>query len=51
MPPAKRSGHARLKATLVLRDALCADLGLPLTAAMAQLRAAENEHGTAQALD
>lgn len=51
MPPAKRSGHARLKATLVLRDALCADLGLPLPAAMAQLRAAENEHGTAQALD
>lgn len=51
MATPKRSGHARLKAALVLRDALCAELGLPLPAAMAQLRAVEVEHGTAQALD
>ena len=51
MATPKRSGHARLKAALVLRDALCAELGLPLPAAMAQLRAVEGEHGCAQALD
>ncbi|MDZ4116696.1 MAG: hypothetical protein U1C54_11845 [Xanthomonadaceae bacterium] len=37
----KRSGHARLKAELVLRDALAAELGISLTAAMTQLRTAE----------
>jgi len=51
MAAPKRSGHARLKAALVLRDALCAELGLPLPAAMAQLCAVEREHGCAQALD
>ena len=38
----KRSGHARLKAALVLRDALAAELDLVLPAAMAQLRTVEN---------
>lgn len=51
MATPKRSGHARLKAALVLRDALCAELGLPLSAAMDQLRTVENEHGCPQALD
>lgn len=51
MAASKRSGHARLKAALVLRDALCAELGLPLPTAMAQLRAVEGEHGCTQALD
>lgn len=46
----KRSGHARLKAALVLRDALAAELGLPLPAAMAQLRTVENNIGAAQGL-
>ncbi len=43
----KRSGHARLKAALVLRGALAAELGIPLTAAMAQLRTVENNIGDA----
>lgn len=43
----KRSGHARLKAALVLRDALAAELGIPLTAAMTQLRTVENNIGAA----
>lgn len=46
----KRSGHARLKAALVLRDALAAELGIPLTAAMAQLRTVENNIGAAHGL-
>ncbi|GAB2898559.1 DEAD/DEAH box helicase family protein [Uliginosibacterium flavum] len=47
---AKRSGHARLKAALVLRDALAQEVGLPLAAAMAQLRTVEGNVSTAQAL-
>ena len=47
MPPVKRSGHARLKAALVLRDALAAELDLALPAAMAQLRPLENNIGAA----
>ena len=39
----RRSGHARLKAALVLRDALATELGMPLAAAMAQLRTVENK--------
>lgn len=46
----KRSGHARLKAALVLRDALAAELGIPLTAAMGQLRTVENNIGAAHGL-
>lgn len=46
----KRSGHARLKAALVLRDALAAELGISLTAAMAQLRTVENNIGAAHGL-
>jgi hypothetical protein len=46
----KRSGHARLKAALVLRDALAAELGIPLAAAMAQLRTVENNIGAAHGL-
>lgn len=46
----KRSGHARLKAALVLRDALAFELGVPLSAAMAQLRTVENNIGAARGL-
>lgn len=46
----KRSGHARLKAALVLRDALAAELGIPLSAAMGQLRTVESNIGAAQGL-
>ena len=46
----KRSGHARLKAALVLRDALAAEVGIPLTAAMTQLRTVENNIGAAHGL-
>jgi hypothetical protein len=46
----KRSGHARLKAALVLRDALAAELGIPLKAAMTQLRTVENNIGAAHGL-
>lgn len=46
----RRSGHARLKAALVLRDALAADLGVSLAAAMAQLRTVENHIGAAHGL-
>jgi hypothetical protein len=46
----KRSGHARLKAALVLRDALAAELGIALKAAMSQLRAVEDNIGAAHAL-
>ncbi len=46
----KRSGHARLKAALVLRDALAFELGLSLPAAMAQLRAVEDNVGAALGL-
>lgn len=46
----KRSGHARLKAALVLRDALTTELGMPLGAAMAQLRTVESNIGAAQGL-
>ena len=38
MAAAKRSGHARLKAALVLRDALAAELGISLTAAMTRAK-------------
>lgn len=50
MATAKRSGHARLKAALVLRDALAAELGISLTAAMSQLRTVENNIGAAHGL-
>ena len=50
MAAAKRSGHARLKAALVLRDALAAELGISLTAAMTQLRTVENNIGAAHGL-
>lgn len=50
MPTARRSGHARLKAALVLRDALAAELGISLTAAMAQLRTVESNIGAAHGL-
>lgn len=46
----RRSGHARLKSALVLRDALACELGLALPAAMAQLRTTEDNVGCAQAL-
>lgn len=46
----RRSGHARLKAALVLRDALVAELGVSLAAAMAQLRTVENHIGAAHGL-
>ncbi|HYN78071.1 MAG TPA: DEAD/DEAH box helicase family protein [Lamprocystis sp. (in: g-proteobacteria)] len=46
----KRSGHARLKAALVLRDALAAELALPLPVGMAQLRAVEENCGVALGL-
>lgn len=50
MAAVKRSGHARLKAALVLRDALAAELGIHLPAAMAQLRMVENHIGAAHGL-
>lgn len=46
----RRSGHTRLKAALVLRDALAAELGVSLPAAMAQLRTVENHIGAPRAL-
>ncbi|WP_295443092.1 DEAD/DEAH box helicase family protein [uncultured Thiodictyon sp.] len=48
--PIKRSGHARLKAALVLRDALAGEIGLRLPAAMAQLRTVEETCGAAPGL-
>jgi hypothetical protein len=50
MATAKRSGHARLKAALVLRDALASELGIPLLSAMSQLRTVETNIGAAQGL-
>jgi hypothetical protein len=50
MPPVRRSGHARLKAALVLRDALAAELGINLGHAMSQLRTVEENIGAARAL-
>ena len=47
----KLSGHARLKAALVLRDALAAELELQLPAAMTQLRTVENTVGAAHGLN
>lgn len=41
----KRSGHAKLKAALVLRDALLAELGVAQQAAMQQLRTVEENIG------
>ena len=49
--PAKLSGHARLKTALILRDALIADLGLPLPAAMRQLATVEDTLGARAALE
>ena len=46
----KRSGHARLKAALVLRDALATELGITLPAVMAQLRGVEENLGAAAGL-
>ena len=45
MAPVRRSGHSRLKAALVLRDALLAELGLTLRFAMQQLRNVEDNLG------
>ena len=47
----KRSGHARLKTALVLRDALAAELGVDLGRAMSALRNVEEALGAAQGLD
>ena len=47
----KQYGHARLKSALVLRDALMADLGLPLTSLMAHLSRVEHNLGAATALE
>ena len=49
--PAKLSGHARLKTTLVLRDALSADLGLSLPTAMRQLANVEDTLGARAAFE
>lgn len=46
-----QSGHARLKAALVLRDALAAELGLSLPAAMRQLANVEDTLGARAALE
>ena len=51
MPTDKRSGHLRLKQSLVLRDALAGELGLDLSKAMAQLYNVEDGIGAARALD
>jgi hypothetical protein len=51
MAEEKLSGHARLKQTLVLRDALAAELGLDLTKLMGQLYNVEDNMGAARALD
>lgn len=50
MPPVTRSGHARLKAALVLRDALAAELGVDLALAMAALRHVEEALGAPSGL-
>lgn len=50
MATVKRSGHVRLKSALVLRDALAAELGLALPAAMLSLRTTEDNIGSAYAL-
>jgi hypothetical protein len=47
----KKSGHARLKAALVLRDALADELKIPLQLAAKQLSRVESSLGTARALD
>ncbi|MBP8197660.1 MAG: hypothetical protein KAX64_03780, partial [Chromatiaceae bacterium] len=47
----KRSGHARLKTALVLRDALAAELGVDLGRAMSALRNVEEALGAAHGLD
>jgi hypothetical protein len=46
----KRSGHARLKAALVLRDALAAELGVDLVRAMKALRNVEEALGATHGL-
>ncbi len=51
MPTDKRSGHLRLKQSLVLRDALAAELGLDLPKAMSQLYNVEDNIGATRALD
>ena len=51
MPPSTLTGHVRLQKTLVLRDALAAELGLNLSSgAMLSLREIEEDHGAASAL-
>lgn len=50
MPPVTRSGHARLKAALVLRDVLAAELGVDLGLAMAALRHVEEALGAPSGL-
>ncbi len=49
-PTPRLSGHARLKAALVLRDALVDALGLDLARVMDQLRNVEENGGAADAL-
>lgn len=49
--PVKLSSHARLKTALVLRDALSADLGLPLPTAMRQLATVEDMLGARAAFE
>ena len=46
----KRSDHARLKAALVLRDALAAELGVDLVRAMKALRNVEEALGATHGL-
>ena len=50
MPAVKRYGHARLKAALVLRDALAAELGVDLVRAMKALRNVEEALGATHGL-
>jgi len=50
MAPVTRSGHARLKAALVLREALAAELGVDLGLAMTALRNVEEALGAPRGL-
>lgn len=51
MPAVKRSSHARLKAALVSRDALAAELGVGLVLEMKALRNVEEALGTTHGLE
>jgi hypothetical protein len=50
MAQVKRSGHVRLKASLVLRDALACELKIPLQDTLRSLFNVENELGVERAL-